>query len=262
MRLIIAAFTVALLVGTASAQNPETAGTAANTTSTGAEAAPAPGSVGITISPKTRKRLLKDLLNAVAPPRPTAAPAETVSTLTVETPAGIPSTGTDSPTLPPPRPATGVALTPAPTALVPRPAATTVPKPQPPLQPAEPAATPRPIPDIAPSAPIDPPPVQPPVGVAAPAVAPPTVSAPAVIAPAEPTPATFGASTMMLLGLLAALAAVAAATVMRVQRVRRIERTRAALVVAPRIDLAAGASSIHGLSLVGPPLAIRARLAT
>ena len=54
---------------------------------------------------------------------------------------------------------------------------------------------------------------------------------------------------MLLLGLLAALAAVAAATVMRVQRARRIERTRAALLVTPRLDLAAGASAIHGLGL-------------
>jgi len=49
---------------------------------------------------------------------------------------------------------------------------------------------------------------------------------------------------------------------MRVQRARRIERTRAALVVTPRLDLAAGTSSIRGLSLASPPLAIRARLAT
>lgn len=72
----------------------------------------------------------------------------------------------------------------------------------------------------------------------------------------------FGASPALLLGLLAALAAIAAAIVLRVQRVRRIERTRAALVLTPRIDLAAGASSVHGLSLASPPLAIRARLAT
>ena len=80
--------------------------------------------------------------------------------------------------------------------------------------------------------------------------------------PTAPSRSIFGASTMLLLGLLAALAAIAAATIMRVQRARRIERTRAVLVLTPRLDLAAGASAIHGLSLAGPPLAIRARLAT
>jgi hypothetical protein len=111
--------------------------------------------------------------------------------------------------------------------------------------------------------------VPPPVAETAPAIVPPApvpVAAepqtPIPLPSAEPTPSIFGASTMLLLGLLAALAAVAAATVMRVRRTRRIERTRATLVLTPRIDLMAGASAIHGLSLASPPLAIRARLAT
>ena len=66
----------------------------------------------------------------------------------------------------------------------------------------------------------------------------------------------------MLLGLLAALAAIALATILRLQRARRIERTRAALKIVPRIDLASGTSAIHGLSPSSPPLSIRARLAT
>ncbi|MEO5613260.1 MAG: hypothetical protein ABIT68_11035 [Sphingomicrobium sp.] len=66
-----------------------------------------------------------------------------------------------------------------------------------------------------------------------------------------PPRAMFGASPALLLGLLAALAAIAAALILRAQRARRIERTRAALVLTPRIDLAAGASAIHGLSLGG-----------
>ena len=72
----------------------------------------------------------------------------------------------------------------------------------------------------------------------------------------------FGASPALLFGLLAALAANAAAIFLRIQRARRIARTRAALVLTPRIDFSAGASAIHGLSLASPPLAIRARLAT
>lgn len=79
---------------------------------------------------------------------------------------------------------------------------------------------------------------------------------------AAPPRALFGASPALLFGLLAALAALAAALILRIQRARRIERTRAALVLTPRIDLAAGASSIRGLSLASPPLTIRARLAT
>lgn len=259
MRLAVAALTaILLLVGTASAQNPGEAGTAANSSATATEATPAPS--GITISPKTRKKLLRDLLNAVVPPRPAAATAAPAEPLVP--PTGTPGAATVSPA-PPAGPATVVPLTPA----------VTVPRPPPTLQPKESISTPRPSPPITPSPPIEEPSAPPPVAQPASVTAAPAVPAPSVIetsrpiappiaAPASETPRPiFVASTVLLLGLLAALAAVAAATVIRVQRARRIEATRAALVAAPRIDLSAGASSIHGLSLVGPPLAIRARLA-
>jgi hypothetical protein len=122
------------------------------------------------------------------------------------------------------------------------------------------------VPVIAPSPPIDQPPAVDPVQPTPPPPAPVPLAIEPVVQPPPPAAETprsiLGANTMLLFGLLAALAAVAAATVMRVQRVRRIERTRAALVVTPRLDFAAGTSSIRGLSMGSPPLAIRARLVT
>src|SRR6185503_5030301 len=140
MRLAFAGFTSALLmIGSAPAHAQQSSSAAGSPEATSADPKPtaepkaAPGSVGISISPKTRKKLQQDLLNAVAPPRPaaaTAAPAGAAgATPPVATPTGTPGAGTVSPAPPPPRPATGVALTPAATATVPRPAATVVPLP-------------------------------------------------------------------------------------------------------------------------------------
>jgi hypothetical protein len=70
------------------------------------------------------------------------------------------------------------------------------------------------------------------------------------------------ASAWVLVGLLAAALAAAIALTLRWRRIRRIARTRAVLALDPRIDHGVGASSIRGLSLAGPPVAIRARLAT
>jgi hypothetical protein len=279
MRLALAAFTAALLMIAGAPIRAQQSSSAAGTPgATAAEPKPvaepkaAPGSVGISISPKTRKKLLQDLLNAVAPrpaaPAATTAPAEASSTppRTMNPAAPLPAgTPTVVATPPPPRPAAGAALTPAATLPSPNPAAV-APKPRPPLPPAGSTPTPRPVPEIALSPPLDQPPKAKPILPTAPPPAPVPVAIEPVVQPPLPAAETprsiFGASTMLLLGLLAALAALAAATAMRVQRARRIERTRAALVVTPRLDLAAGASSIRGLSMGSPPLAIRARLAT
>jgi hypothetical protein len=281
MRLALAAFTAALLMIAGAPIRAQQSSSAAGTPgATAAEPKPvaepkaAPGSVGISISPKTRKKLLQDLLNAVAP-RPAAPTATTATTAPAEAsstppgatqPATLPAgTPTVVATPPPPRPAAGAALTPAATLPSPNPAAV-APKPRPPLPPAGSTPTPRPVPEIAPSPPLDQPPKAEPILPTAPPPAPVPVAIDPVVQPPLPAAETprsiFGASPMLLLGLLAALAALAAATAMRVQRARRIERTRAALVVTPRLDLAAGASSIRGLSMGRPPLAIRARLAT
>jgi hypothetical protein len=58
--------------------------------------------------------------------------------------------------------------------------------------------------------------------------------------------------------LLAAVAAAAAAATLR--RARRIARTKAALSLAPRLDVVEGRSSFGALTLAGPPMSIRTRL--
>ena len=256
MRPAIFAFTAALLLtGATIVQAQDATGTPGNSGAIASQSAPAPGKVGIQpgISPKLRKKLLQDLLNAIAPPRPTAAaPAPALPTSTTQpavTPSGTPGAVTVNPVPPPPRPA-----------------ATTVPRPRPIVQPARPTPA-RPDPRAAPAAPIEQSPTLSPVAAPAepaPAIEPPIAAAPtpAVAEPDQPIPAParaiFAARTLLLLGFLAVAAA--AAAVMHWQRTRRIERTRAALALKPRIDLSAGASSVSGLSLASPPLAIRARL--
>lgn len=274
MRLAFIALTAALLLtGATSVQAQDAAGTTGTSSAAADQSAPAPGQVTIQpgISPKLRKKLLQDLLNAIAPPRPTAAapaPAQTpdppiVTTQPAATAAGTPGVVTVTPVPPRPRPATGVVpphATVAPAA--PRPAATTVPRPRPIVEPTRPAPA-RPAPQAAPVAPIEPSPIPPTVAAPvepAPAIEPPIAAAPTPVAvEPEPTRSIFGAGIWLLLGLLAAAAA--AVAVMHWQRTRRIARTRAALALKPRIDLSAGASSTPGLSFSGPPLAIRARLA-
>jgi hypothetical protein len=267
MRLAFVALTAALLLTcTTSVQAQDPAGTAENSSAAAAEPAPAKSQVTTQpgISPELREKLLRDLLNAIAPRRPAAAapaPAQTSDPpIVITQPAATPGIVTASPVPPRPRPATGAALTPAVTSPAPRPVATTVPRPRPIAEPTRPVQA-RPAPQAAPVAPIKPAPVEP-----VPTIEPPVAAAPLPVADelAAPIPqqsrAAFGAGIWLPLGLLAAAAAIAAATVMRVRRARRIERTRAALALKPRIDMAAGASSTPGLSLASPPLAIRARL--
>src|SRR4051794_36833823 len=107
MRLAIAAFTAALLAGGASAQNPGTAATKADPGAVTTARAPGQGSMGITISPKVRRKLLQGLLNAVAPPRPAAAPAvPTAQPAAITQTAATPAVGMAIATPPsPPRPA-------------------------------------------------------------------------------------------------------------------------------------------------------------
>lgn len=250
MRLAFAAFTaVLLMVGASPVAAQATAGTPKDQTATTANPAPATGSVGVGISPKTRRKLLQDLLNAIAPPRPTAAvvvPVEPSAQPAATTPVATPPAGPVNQM--PPRPATGVALTPAVTAPSPRPAAAIVPKPRPTPHPATVTASPPPAPRVVP----------PPPAATVPPIAPIVEPIPVAIAPAVPPPLAEPAplaepprpilpDSWWLAGLLAALAAIAAVTVMRLQRARRIERTRAVLSIDPRLDLMAGATAIHGL---------------
>lgn len=268
MKPAIAALTAALLMaGAASAQVP---GATENTGAVAAEPAPA-GQVGIqpSVSPELRKKLLRGLLQAITQPRPAAAapaaPAEPL--VTTQPAAGTPVAAPVDPSPSPPSPAAPVPVPPAGTVTAPPPAVSPAPHhaaethPRPTVEPAVATPAPRPGPRPAPPAHIEPAPAPPPAAVDEPAPAPALEPAKPSSAPiAEPTRAILGTGTWLLLGLLAAAAAAAAAA-MHWLRMRRIARTRAALALKPRIDLSAGASSIRGLSLVSPPLAIRARLA-
>ncbi len=67
-------------------------------------------------------------------------------------------------------------------------------------------------------------------------------------------------SPWLLLALLAAAAAAAIAAATALSRARQIARTRAALSLDPRLDLAEGSCSTGKLALTCPPMSIRTRL--
>jgi DNA polymerase-3 subunit gamma/tau len=261
MRLAIAAITAVLLLACAApAAAQDATGATKEQGSTTVKPAPATESVGVSVSPKTRRKLLQGLLNAIAPPRPAvdAAPVEPPAVAQpAAAPANLPGAGSLVPTPPPPRPTTGAGPAPVVIAPVLHPASSTSPKPLPTIAPAAPRQAPRTVPSPAPAAPIAPQSLVP-VAAPTPGFSSPAAPGPAAVEPtgqtqmpeAVPSGSIFGANTLpLLLGLIAALAAIAAATVLRMQRSRRIERTRAALMVTPRLDLTAGPSAIHGLSL-------------
>lgn len=219
--------------------------------------------------PRPKRNRLIDVIKAIAPPLIEAAssrpspqnepapqpvvlipPAEPAATVPAPSEAGtaivLPPPSRPRPPQAEPRPSAPRQL---PAAVAPRPASPVDrPAPRPPLAPPDETLAPlppAPAPPIA-EASLPPPPV-------ARTVPPP--------APDEPeTPGSWWSGLpVSLLGMLALIAALVGAH--RLRRMRRIARTRAALGVSPRLDAAAGASSISGLSLVAPPLSIRARLA-
>jgi hypothetical protein len=84
------------------------------------------------------------------------------------------------------------------------------------------------------------------------------VAAPAPALPAQRNASLLSQSPWLLVLLFAAGAAIAAAIAW--SRARRIGRTRAALSLDARLDLAEGSCSAGGLALAGPPMSIRTRL--
>lgn len=253
MRPAIAALSAALLfTGAASAHAQDPAGTTEDKGTASAQPGSDSGQPAIGIQgPKLTPKLLIDTFNVLTRPRPSAPPEPAVAPAAV-TPASA------EPAAVAVAPAPAVVATPA--AVIPRDV-----KPQPsPVVPraAAVAAPPRPVAVPTPTTPV----VQPAEPVSTPSTGPAVVAvsepaatqAPVAVAAPEPATPVLGTTTLLMLGLLAAAAT--AAAVIGLQHARRIARTRAALALTPRLDLSAGATSLTGLALAGPPLAIRARL--
>ena len=241
MRLAIAALAAALLVGAASAQEPGAAGTRGDTNAPAADGGRAKGGLGINISPDTRKRLLQGLVNAIAPRRPAVATAApTAEPVVTAEPAAPPTPAPGEvaviSTPPPPRPAIGAVIDPA--ASIPVRLARRKSQSRGDDQAGRGHRAAKPTPVRRRSA-------APAINRAWSGAEMPLAVAPAPPPVAQPTKAIFGSSTMVLLGLLAALAALAAAIAIRAHRSRRIQRTRAAVLISPRIDLSAGATVIR-----------------
>jgi len=272
MKPAIAAFSIALLLtGTASAQSQDPAGVSsgsgATTTQTQPSRTPKQPDTRPVDTPKLRDQLLQGAINVLLKPRPrppqaAPPPVEPVPAVVTEAPG-------------PPR---EVTVDPIPAVPVPAPAAAqidpvkpvrpaTAPRVEPAAQPAAPpkvAELPAPRPTTAQPTALDPGPLPEVAEVAPSAAAPPAIAAPP--APVEradqtsilaPQPQSPPETLWLILGLFVAAAAAAA---VHSRQKRRIARTRAALSLEASLDPLAGACSVSGLALAGPPLAIHARL--
>jgi hypothetical protein len=261
MKLAIAGLTLALLFaapayaqdGTAT-PDKSTAATRPNDSKPGASGQ---SSVGVD-APKIDPKLIIDVFKHLTRPRPRPAPPP--APLPVEPAKPVVA----APALVPPRtvvtPPSKAVPTAAPAAAAPK-----VVKPRPtPLSPPATKAppTPAPIAIAEPAAPVEPVIARPVVPAPAPAPVTPvresSTAAPAPALPAQRNASLLSQRPWLLLALLAAAAAIAAATVW--SRARRIGRTRAALSLEPRLDLAEGSCSADGLALACPPMSIRTRL--
>ena len=214
--------------------------------------------------PKVDPKLLIDVFNLLTKPRrPTAQPAPPPSTPAPVEPAAVTPLPVVQPAAVPvaPRPVPrGVVVVPLVVKATPSPTPkpSPLPKPLPRAEPPTPlaapptAAGPAPPAEPAIAAPVEPaPPPQAPVIHSGPPASP-------VVSPAQRSASLLSQGNWLLLALLAAAAIAAAATW---NRARRIARTRAALSLAPRLDLSDGSScSVDGLALACPPMSIRTRL--
>jgi hypothetical protein len=260
MKLATASLTVALFCAAPGYGQDGTATPDKGTTATppGDSKPNASGQSGVGVeAPKIDPKLIIDVLKHLTKPRPRLAPPP--APLPVEparpvvaapVPAPPPVIVTPSPRHVP----TAAPAAAAPPIVKPRssppPAAKTPPKP-PPIAVAEPAPSVEPV--IA--APAEPAP--PPLRVTAVREA--SVAAPVPALAAQRNASLLSQSPFLLLALLAAAAAtIAAATAW--SRARRLGRTRAALSLDPRLDLAEGSCSTGGLALACPPMSIRTRL--
>lgn len=253
-RAIAGALAAGLLLATGPALAQVADGTTEGTATQPREPAAKPGTVN---QPKADPKLLIDLFNRLTRPRQPAPPP-----LSAPMPAE-PAAPVAADPLPEPAPMAipvpprrrQPPATEAPVSRDPKAAPSAVPQPAPPARLATPAAPPEPtiveapepaaaaVPParIAPVAPVHP------TGVAEPAQPPP-----------QRTALLLSQSGWIILALLLILAAAVGAAAWN--RARRIARTRAALSLEPRLDLADGSCSVGGGGLACPPMSIRTRL--
>ena len=232
---------------------------------------PSESAAGATPSeqPRSRNRLLIDVIKTVVPPLIDAATSK-----------------------PKPQPAEQPAAIEPLTATAPEPKAPAAQEPAltPPAlneSPVTPASLPQPVPVAASPAAPPPPPEKAPVEHRAPLAAAPASASPPLVQPSAPpvmemkppleptlaTAAPFARPADEVLpptgpdgpylrwGLLVAMALVtAAAAGYWMDRTRRISRTRNLLSLAPRLESSAGHGTSNGLSFAGPGISVRARL--
>lgn len=183
-------------------------------------------------APKPDRNVLIDLLNELTRPPPRQTPPQSAPPVEPQPPVvAAPVAVPPSTTIPPlpgdrPKPAAPAAL---PVAAPVAPVEPVIAAPQP-AQPAPPAT-----------------PIEQPSAAQAP-----------VAATAQRSTSLLAQSPWLLLALLAAAAMIAGAVAW--QRARRIARTRAALSLQPRLDLAEGSCAAAGLAMACPPMSIRTRL--
>ena len=268
MKLVIAVLSGALLLlGAGPSQAQDASGTIPPAGTTAAQPEEPRDKPGADVeAPKVDPKLLIDMFNLLtrprrppaqpaapppapplAPPRVEPAPTVAVTPLQVPPPAAAPAPPRALPTTVATAPRdVRPNLSPAP-----KPPRRTIP-PTPPAAPAELAAVPTPpeLPVAAPTESATRP--SPPASVVQP-VAPPSP----IVLPAQRSSSLLAKGNWLLLALLAAAAIAAAATW---KRMRQIARTRAALSLEPRLDLAEGSASVGSLALACPPMSIRTRL--
>ncbi len=216
--------------------------------------------------PDPRDQILRDMLegvirDVVTPPSRPAPPPEPFEPAEIELPGPIaeptpvPTPPRRVPTPPPPRRTPRPELAPEVVERNPAPPVMS----EPPLQSRPPAAAvPRPAAE-APPAPISsiaaPEPVPVPVpGQTRPA---PAATAPEAVESAQPT---LGAAALAWWPLALLLAVAAAGAAEWTRRQRRLARTRAALMLEPRLDEVEGEVSAGPVQFAAPPLSIRCRL--
>ena len=259
MKLAIASLTVALLCAAPAYAQDGTAtpdkGTATAPPTDSKPGASGQSGVGVN-TPKIDPKLIIDVFKHLTKPRPRPAPPP-AAPLPVEpaepvvaAPAPVPPPAVVTPP-PRPVPAAAPAAVAAPV-VKPRPApppAVKAPRPPAPVAVAVPVGPAEPV-IATPVEPPPPPPVTPVREASAPVPAPPL--------PIQRNASLLSQSQWLLLALLAGAGAIAAAPAW--SRARRIGRTRAALSLDSRLDLAEGSCSTGGLALACPPMSIRTRL--
>ena len=269
MKLAILALTAALLIGGSAALAQEQESTVARgTAATPTQPAPKPREPAAATrvdQPQIDPNMIIDVFNRLTRPRPPAPPPPPLPDEPIVREIVTPVPTRPAATVPPPPrvvPPPPRGRQPAPTNVAePRPSqrVPAVASPPPPLAGPTPVAPPRaPAGLAAPAAPIPPAPAV--LAGSGQAIPAPVLPAPVVepfARPAQRSNALLSPRSWFIIALLAVAAAAAGAAV---HRARRIARTRGALSLDPRLDLAEGACAVRGGSLACPPMTIRTRL--